>query len=195
MKSILLTTVAALAFPLLAVAQTSGSAAGATQMTAPDSSTEASGSVGMSKLTVQDAHFVKMAAMGGMWEVSDGKVAANQGDATVKNIGNTMVSDHTKANTELASIAKEKGIALPTQVGPKMAASSAKLKGLSGSAFDAYYLQSELKGHEMTIALFKAEASTGSDPDLKAFANSTLPTLEIHLSMIQAAMKGASPAG
>ncbi len=195
MRYILLTTVAALAFPIVAMAQTSSSApAGATQM-APDSSTEASGSVGMAKLTEQDAHFVKMAAMSGMWEVQDGKIAANQGDSAVKNIGNTMVSDHTKANAQLASIAQEKGITLPSQVGPKMAMASSKLKGLSGSAFDAYYLKTQLKGHEMAIALFKAEASTGSDPDLKAFANSTLPTLEMHLSMIQAAMKGSTPAG
>jgi len=189
MKLIVLTSLVALAMPLAAVAQTAGS------MAMPDSSTEASGSVGMAKLTVQDAHFVKMAAMAGMWEVNDGRIAANQGDSTVKNIGNTMVSDHSKVNAQLASIAKQKGIALPTQVGPRMAAESAKLKGLSGSAFDAYYLKTQLKGHEMAIALFKAEASTGSDPDLKAFATATLPTLQMHLSMIQAAMKAGQAAG
>ncbi len=197
MKRIFLTGIAVLALPLVAVAQTStmSSPSAPSTMASPDSSTDASGSVGMAKLSEQDTHFVKIAAMAGMAEVNDGKLAANMGDATVKNIGSTMVSDHTKANTQLASIAKEKGISLPVMVGPRLAAVSAKLKGLSGSAFDAYYLKTELKGHEMVITAFKAEASTGSDPDLKAFATATLPTLEEHLSMIQAAMKSASPAG
>lgn len=185
MKSIFLTGIAIIALPLAAVAQM----APATPPATADSSTEASGSVGMAKLSLQDTHFVKVAAIAGMAEVSDGKLAADVGDAAVRNIGNTMVTDHTKANEQLMSIAKEKGIALPMQVDAQHAAVSAKLKTLSGASFDKYYLATELKGHEMTIDAFKAEASTGSDPDLIAFANATLPTLEMHLSMIQAAMK------
>jgi putative membrane protein len=194
MKRIILTGIAAMVFPLAAVAQMTPAGTPA-KLPTPDASTEASGSVGMAKLSVQDTHFMKVAAMAGMAEVNDGTLAENMGDSTVKNIGNRMVADHTKANAQLASIAKEKGVALPTQVGPKLAAVSAKLKTLSGNSFDSYYLQTELKGHQMVINAFKAEASTGSDPDLKAFASSTLPTLQMHLSMIEAAMKSAAPAG
>jgi putative membrane protein len=175
---------------MLASAQMSASPSGTpAKLPAPDSSTEASGSVGMAKLSVQDAHFVKVAAMAGMAEVNAGTLAANTGDSTVKNIGNTMVSDHTKINQELASIAKEKGVPLPTQIDPRDAVVYAQLKTLSGTSFDAQYLQTQLKAHQKAVNLFKAEASTGSDPDLKSFASSTLPTLEMHLSMIQAALK------
>jgi putative membrane protein len=184
MQRFFITSIAVLAFPLLASAQMSASPSAT-----PDSSTADSGSVGMAKLSVQDMHFVKVAAMAGMAEVNDGTLAANMGGSTVKNIGNTMVSDHTKANQELASIAKEKGVALPAQIDPRDAAVYAQLKTLSGASFDAEYLQTQLKAHQKAINLFKAEASTGSDPDLKSFASSTLPTLEMHLSMIQAALK------
>jgi putative membrane protein len=180
MKRFVLTGIALLALPLSVFAQTPA---------APDSSTEASGSVGMAKLSMQDTHFIKVAAIAGMAEVNDGTLAENMGDGTVKHIGARMVSDHTKVNEQLMSIAKEKGVALPMQVDAQHAAVSAKLKSLSGASFDKYYLATELQGHEQTIAAFKAEASTGSDPDLIAFANATLPTLEMHLSMIQAAMK------
>jgi putative membrane protein len=180
MKGLFLTGIAIFALPLVAYAQMSP---------APDASTEASGSVGMAKLSVQDTHFMKLAAMAGMAEVNDGTLAENMGDSTVKAIGTRMVTDHSKANAQLASIAKEKGVALPKQEDVQHAAVSAKLKTLSGASFDNYYLATELQGHELTIAAFKAEASTGSDPDLKAFANATLPTLQMHLSMIQAAMK------
>jgi putative membrane protein len=154
-----------------------------------DSSTEASGSVGTTKLSVQDTHFVKVAVIAGMSEISDGKLATHMGDSAVKNIGTTMISDHTKASDQLMSIAKEKGILPPMQVDSKHAAIHAELKILRGSAFDREYLKTELRGHEMTIAAFKAEASTGSDPDLTAFATATLPTLQMHLSMIKTAMK------
>jgi putative membrane protein len=182
MKRILLTGIAIFALPLAASAQMSAAPA-------PDVTTEASGSVGMAKLSMQDTHFIKVAAIGGMAEVNDGTLAENMGDSTVKAIGTSMVTDHTKANEQLASIAKEKGVALPIQENPQHAAISAKLKTLSGASFDSYYLATQLQAHNTAIAAFKAEASTGSDPDLKAFANATLPTLEMHLSMIQAAMK------
>ena len=65
----------------------------------------------MAKLSVQDTHFMKIAAIAGMAEVNDGTLAENMGDATVKNIGARMVADHTKANQQLMSIAKQKGVA------------------------------------------------------------------------------------
>lgn len=180
MKRFYLTSIAILALPLMASAQ---------MAPPPDSSTEASGSVGMAKLSLQDTHFMKLAAIAGIAEVDDGTLAENMGESTVKAIGTRMVTDHTKANAQLASIAKEKGLALPMQEDAQHAAVSAKLKTLSGASFDNYYLATELQGHALTIDAFKAEASTGSDPDLIAFANATLPTLEMHLSMIQAAIK------
>jgi len=190
MQRFFITGIAVLAFPLLASAQMSASPSGTpARLPTPDSSTADSGSVGMAKLSVQDMHFVKVAAMAGMAEVNDGTLAANMGDSTVKNIGSTMVADHTKANQELASIAKEKGVPLPAQIDSRDAAVYAQLKTLSGASFDAKYLQTQLKAHQKAINLFKAEASTGSDPDLQSFATSTLPTLEMHLSMIQAALK------
>jgi putative membrane protein len=190
MKRFLIIGVALLALPMLAAAQMSASPAGTpAKLPAPDSATADSGSVGMAKLSVQDVHFVKVAAIAGMAEVNAGTLAANMGDSTVKNIGNTMVSDHTKINQELASIAKEKGVPLPTQIITGDAAVYAQLKTLSGASFDAEYLQTQLKAHQKAINLFKAEASTGSDPDLKSFASSTLPMLEMHLAMIEAALK------
>jgi putative membrane protein len=41
-----------------------------------------------------------------------------------------------------------------------------------------------VKAHRETIALFKKEIATGQDPDAKAFATSTLPTLRSHMKAI-----------
>ncbi len=200
MKRILLATVATFALPMLAMAQSNDSMSNSTTTTPSTMSSgtgndataggmSATGSGTMSKLSMQDTHFIKTAAISGMAEVNDGKLAQSMGSADVQKVGEQMVTDHTKANSQLMALANEKGATPPMQVDAKHAAITSSLQKLSGSSFDKRYLSTELQGHEMTIAAFKTEASTGSDPGLKSFASSTLPILEQHLSMIKAAMK------
>jgi putative membrane protein len=66
-----------------------------------------------------------------------------------------------------------------------------KLQVLSGQAFEKSYIKGMIQDHEEDIAEFKKEAASGQDPDAKAFANATLPTLEAHLKKIQAIAAGA----
>jgi putative membrane protein len=134
-----------------------------------------------------DASFVKQAAEGGMMEVAKGKLAAQKGahDA-VKQFGQKMVDDHTKAGDELKSIARGKSISLPDDSPkPPMQALLTKLERLEGAAFDRAYVDDQIRDHEKTIALFEREAKTGKDAELKTFAEKTLPTLKEHLSMVR----------
>jgi putative membrane protein len=137
--------------------------------------------------TSADAPFVLQAAEGGMMEVAKGKLAAQKGTHEgVKQFGQKMVDDHTKAGDELKAIASGKSITLPgeTPTSP-MQAIVAKLEKLEGAAFDRAYVDDQVRDHEKTIALFEREAKTGKDADLKAFAEKTLPTLKEHLTMVQ----------
>jgi putative membrane protein len=130
-----------------------------------------------------DARFVLQAAEGGMMEVAKGKLAAHEG---VKQFGQKMVDDHTKAGEELKSIASGKSITLPGELPTSpMQAILAKLEKLEGAAFDRAYVDDQIRDHEKTIALFEREAKTGKDAELKAFAEKTLPTLKEHLTMVQ----------
>jgi putative membrane protein len=134
-----------------------------------------------------DASFVKQATEGGMAEVAKGKLAAEKASHDgVKQFGQKMVDDHTKAGDELKSIARGKNISLPGDTPrPPMQALLAKLEKLEGAAFDRAYVDDQIRDHEKTIALFEREAKTGKDADLKAFAEKTLPTLKEHLSMVR----------
>jgi putative membrane protein len=134
-----------------------------------------------------DASFVKQAAEGGMLEVAKGKLAAQKASHdAVKQFGQKMVDDHTKAGDELKSIASGKSISLPGDTPtPPMQALLAKMEKLEGAAFDRAYVDDQIRDHEKTVALFEREAKTGKDAELKAFAEKTLPTLKEHLAMVR----------
>ena len=162
-------------------------------MTPGDSMTSAPAnstmSATLSKLSVTDKQFIHSAAIAGLAEVNDGQLAEQKGDNSVKQIGTRMVADHSKANDQLATLSNQLGDPAPIQTDAKHMQISASLKTRSGSAFDAAYLQTELTGHKQTIALFKKEIAGGSDEQLKKFAQTTLPILEMHLSMIKSTLQ------
>jgi putative membrane protein len=135
-------------------------------------------------LSSADQKFAMEAAMGGMMEVELGRVAAQQGMSdAVKQFGQRMVDDHSKANSELMQLASSKGITLPTELDAQHRAELTKMSQLSGAAFDSKYAKEMVKDHEKDVSLFQKQSMRGADADLKSFAASTLPTLQEHLSM------------
>ena len=133
-----------------------------------------------------DAAFYKNAAEGGFAEVDLGKLAQQKASVqSVKDFGALMVSDHAAANDKLKSIAAAKGQSLPS--GPSMGqmATEARLEALSGAAFDKSYIRGMVRDHEEDVKEFEKEVASGQDPDARAFAKATLPTLQVHLKKIQ----------
>jgi putative membrane protein len=126
------------------------------------------------KLSAADKTFMMNAAKGGMMEVEWGKLAAqNAQNADVKKFGNRMVTDHSRANSELMALAKEEGVSLP----------GAKSPGKWKS--DKDYMDAMVKDHEKDLAEFQKEAQGGSDADLKAFAAKYSKVVAAHLKMAQ----------
>jgi putative membrane protein len=127
-----------------------------------------------SKLSAADKTFMMNAAKGGMMEVEMGKMAAaNAENADVKKFGNRMVTDHSKANSELMALAKEEGVALPG------AKSAGKWKS------DKEYMDAMVKDHQGDLAEFQKEAQSGTDPDVKAFAAKGAKMVSTHLKLAQ----------
>jgi putative membrane protein len=140
-----------------------------------------------------DAAFANKAAIGGMAEVALGKMAAAKAaSASVKDFGSMMVMDHGKANAELMAIAQKKNITLPAGLDAEHQAKSDSLGKLNGKDFDKAYVAGMVADHKKTLALMQAEAQSGTDPELKAFAAKTTPVVQAHLdkiTKIQAALK------
>lgn len=134
-----------------------------------------------------DASFYKHAAEGGLAEVQAGQLAQNKGNSQqVKDFGAMMVKDHSAANDKLQQLASSKSITLPSSPSVAQMAAKTKLDLLSGETFDKSYVKGQIRAHRDTIALFRKEMNSGQDPDAKAFATATLPTVRSHLKAVTA---------
>jgi putative membrane protein len=133
--------------------------------------------------------FMAKAASGGMMEVELGKTAQdNAKSQAVKNFGQMMVRDHTKANGELKALAATKNITLPTVIGKEHQEKVNDLITLRGAEFDEKYMNMMVDDHKEDIEHFQ-KAAKFKDAEISAFASKTLPVLQTHLDSAQAIVK------
>lgn len=134
----------------------------------------------------EDEDFIKEAASGGLMEVELGKIAQQNGqDPRVTAFGAMMVRDHSKANTELKSVASMKNVDV-SAMKDEHRDNTEKMKDKNGADFDKEYMKMMVKDHEKDIDAFKKEATDGKDPDVRNFASKTLPVLLMHLDSAKA---------
>ena len=149
---------------------------------------------GSSSLARADRRFAEKAMQGGMAEVEAGKMAMDKAqDPQVKAFAKRMVDDHSKANAELTKIASAKGITPPAAVDSGHKRKMDRMASKSGADFDRAYMDDMVDDHQATVRDFRSAAKSAKDPEIKAFASSTLPALEQHLKeakTIESAVKG-----
>jgi putative membrane protein len=128
-----------------------------------------------------DRSFLEKAAKGGMEEVAIAQAVQNRlSNPQVRDFANQMITDHTAANNELMALAARKGVTLPDMT-KKDAKLEEKWSDKSGD-LDKKYVKQMVEDHEDTVELFEKGAKS-DDPDIAAWAQKTLPTLQHHLTM------------
>jgi putative membrane protein len=186
----------AVALPAIAGAQTPRPS---TPSSTPSKSTPDQAQPAASALASADKAFVLEAARGGMAEVELGRLAAEKAsNADVKQFGQRMVADHSKASDELKGLASQKNVTLPTEPDAKQKALQARLSKLSGDEFDKAYIQAMVADHNKDVAAFTRASKSAKDADLKAWAGKTLPTLQDHQKMakdLSAKVRGTATPG
>jgi putative membrane protein len=119
-------------------------------------------------------------------EVELGKVATEKASSPrVKEFGQKMVADRSKANTALKSAASKDGITLPSPIDAHEQHEMDEIKGLSGAAFDKKYMSEMVADHKKDVGEFEEAAKKDPNPQVGKFAQETLPTLREHLQMAQ----------
>ncbi len=126
--------------------------------------------------------FANEAASGGMMEVELAKLARQNGaSADVKAFAKMIEEDHTKANSELKSIAASKNMTLPSELMSNHQKHIDDMMKMKGMDFDHHYIDMMVEDHNADIASFKNASANLTDEQLKAFATKTLPVLQKHL--------------
>jgi putative membrane protein len=134
---------------------------------------------------VDDLAFVRMATESGRQEVAAAKDALPRlKQSELKRIAAMLVTDHSGANERLSKIAAAKGWPVPA---PQAAAPPPS--GTASGDFDTKWTADMIAGHEKSASLYRAQAESGEDQDLRKYARDTLPTIENHLAELRRLQK------
>jgi putative membrane protein len=127
------------------------------------------------------AAFTEKAASGGMFEIQSSEMILKDGatDPKVKEFATQMIADHEKAAADLKAAAEKSGVSVPTTLASKEAT---KLKQLSEETGDKQklYVTQQILAHNDAVVLHRGYAESGTDANLKAYAEKALPVLEEH---------------
>jgi putative membrane protein len=132
--------------------------------------------------------FVEQAGSSGLAEVEMGELGVKKATSgQVKAFAKQIVADHTKANEELLTAIKGKGVQVPSSRSSMHKATVEKFQQQDkGKNFDRDYMEQMVEDHKADVQLFEAAADDENlDLDLRSYAKRVLPTLRDHLKQAQ----------
>lgn len=136
----------------------------------------------------QDKTFLKGQQETNIVEVDLGKVAIERATSEkVRELASMLLSDHQKVMELNRALSTKLGLPIPEQPSAEQQATAEKVKAQTGAAFDAAYVAAQVEGHTKSVSKAQQEISSGSHPEVKAFATEYVPKAQMHLQHSQAA--------
>jgi putative membrane protein len=148
---------------------------------------EKTGINSLAGITPSTQDFVTEAAQSDMFEIQSSEAALSSTNASTKSFAQKMIADHNKTMAELKAAVSGGGVqaTLPTAMSSSQQSMLTKLHGLHGADFDSQYDSDQVSAHKDAVSLYQRYSSGGDNAKLKAWAGTTLPTLQQHLDMAQ----------
>jgi putative membrane protein len=142
------------------------------------------GSAVGSGLGPADTYFVTQTSLGTPFQVDSGRLAEARGTTrAIQDYARLMVDSHITVNNALTAILKNKTpTPPPTLLKAAYATMISTLQNESGQMFDADYVGGQVNYQRANAALYQYEITNGGDPDLRTFAQQTLPKSQDHLA-------------
>ena len=151
---------------------------------------------GPSAISQSDKEFLDFAAKVNQSEIQGGLAAEKKADApAVRAFARLMVLDHMELESQLAGIATENGVELPSGPSEEAEQGMAKLQTMSGSKFDTAFMQDMIRGHEHAVQRFESEKGQAQARSVQAVVAAALPILQQHLALAQAVQSGIKNQG
>jgi putative membrane protein len=145
-----------------------------------------------------DYNFVAQANLGAPFQIASGRIAEVKATtANIRDYAHLMVVSHIPVVDALNAILRRERVTAPpnTLLQGAYDAMIASLKADRAATFDRDYAEGQVDYQKGNAALFRYEIQNGADPDLKEFAQRTLPKIEDHLQRALKLAKNAEIAG
>ena len=138
-------------------------------------------------LSDADSTFANSVAMADMFQTQASALAAQKARRpAVKTYAAQLGDAYGKNMSQMQTTVSAKGVSMGSTMDPARASDLAKLQGLSGAAFDRAYLSAEVAALRQSVSAYQAEIASGTDADLKALAQTNLPTVQRQLARARA---------
>jgi putative membrane protein len=129
-----------------------------------------------------------------LMEIDAGTMARTRSTTpAIKEYGQILVNDHSKADRTLQAIARNHHQTIPAQATPaseadakQAAAAKADMRELglqSGVDFDRHFLTMMVEGHELELAKLEPEIGQCTADDMRAMLDDLRPALQKHLDL------------
>ncbi len=130
-----------------------------------------------------DSLFIRAAANNCIWKFTMGVLAQKQAASDdVKKYGAMMASDHGKYCSELKRLADTKGIVLTPDPDRVRQNTAVYLSHEFGAAFDRNYISLMADDNQQDLTLYRTEAQSGKDDQIKAFASGIVRRFETYIT-------------
>jgi putative membrane protein len=119
-------------------------------------------------------------------EISAARMAQERASsAAVKDYAVNLVEEHSAADDKLVALARRKGMSeeklrRPYDALPHGTLAMAKMRALSGPAFDREFTTRMVSNHQKTIDQVRVSRGLVKDPELRALLDELLPKLQRH---------------
>jgi putative membrane protein len=128
----------------------------------------------------KSATFLKKAIQGNFAEIDMGKLAHQNGTRDdVKQFGQMLNDDHSKANQKALDAAKSMDVIPPDSPSTKQKSDFEKMSKLSGARFDSQFAKHMVMDHEKDIAEYKKASK--KDDAAGNYAKAQIEVLQKHL--------------
>ena len=129
------------------------------------------------------AAFVAFTYQSSLAEIEWAELALDRAtDEDVRRFAQSMVTDHTAANSRITAFSEDKELPLPSGLNPEQQAIAEDLARFSGADFDRAYMDVNVVAHAKAVRSARTQMTEeGRDVDVRALARSLEPDLAGHL--------------
>lgn len=142
---------------------------------------------GPAKISAKDAQCIMLFGSGNAGEIRLAELALKNAESQdVKHFAQMMITDHSKANDELALVAKHHNIDFPPAPPAEAVEMSKTLLDVKGAEFDKKYMGEVVTGHTNDLAAYKKAKGEAKDHLLVKYINEIEPKVAHHLKEAKA---------